>query len=139
MPYLELTMPESEKQLKEQLSGELTKEFCRVLNFPPEIFGIVFREYGAEGSAQGGTLWTGDENPYVTMLFHGPRISRNTKEKLISSFTSAFIKVTKKDTAPVIIIFEHPFDNIGVCGKSLTASNPALKEKKHYYSLADEE
>ena len=138
MPYLELTMPKCDMKAKEKLVDELTKGFCQVMNYPSEIFGIHFREYETGGCAQGGKVWNGEDKPYVTMLFHGPRINRETKEKLIETLTSVFTANTEDAWNPAIIIFEHPYANIGVEGKPLTSINPALSERKHYYPLDDE-
>ena len=141
MPCLEITMPKSETQIKEQLAKELTKAFDQSTKFGPEIFGIHFNEYEAGCAASGGVICNGTTGrPYIHMLLYCPRVSRTTKQKLVESFSAAYCSVVgQEDYLPVVHICEHSYDNIGVKGKLLSDSFEELAGSKFYYELPTEQ
>ena len=140
MPCLEITMPKTELQIKEKLATVLTKAFDTATHFGAEIFGIHFNEYEPGGAASGGIIC--DEKvgrPYLHMLLYCPRVSRETKQKLVELFSSVFTSALgKEDWKPVIHICEHPYDNVGVNGKLLSDSYEECAKSKFYYELPSE-
>lgn len=137
MPCLEITMPKIESQKKAELARQLTDAFAQATKFGPEIFGIYFNEYDKSEAASGGVICDKTtDHPYLHMLIYCPRIDRETKQKLVESFTSVFTSVVgNKDWMPVIHICEHPYDNVGVNGKLLSDSYEECANTEFYYEL----
>lgn len=137
MPCLEISMPATTVEIKQTLSTELTKAFAEIAGFPADIFGIKFHEYGEHSTASGGKLIDKSaERPYLHFLLYCPRLKRPVKQKLVSEFTSLFIKaVGHEGWWPVVHICEHPYDNVGVEGKLLSDSYDECRESSFYYDL----
>lgn len=136
MPCLEVSVPALDVEVKAKLAERLTEAFCGATGHDAGIFGIRFFEYGLGSAAQGGKLWRGDGVPYLHFLLYCPRLSRNQKQQVVESLSSAFTDVTAKpDWVPVIHIAEHPYDNVGVGGTLLTEAYPILAEREFYYRL----
>lgn len=139
MPCLEISMPRTTDEIRQELATQLTKAFAEATLFPADIFGIRFHEYETLRASIGGKLYEdSEERPYLHMLLYCPRINRETKQRLVSSFTEVFVKVSGEPRwAPVIHICEHPYDNVGVDGQLLSDNYPELAERKFYYNLDD--
>lgn len=123
MPCLEISMPVASTETRQTLSAELTKAFSEIAGYPADIFGIRFHEYEENTAASGGKLVDKrTQRPYLHFLLYCPRLKRNVKQKLVTKFTRVFTEaVGNKDWWPVIHICEHPYDNVGVEGKLLSA------------------
>jgi len=140
MPCLEITMPESNKEIREQLAAELTKAFAEAAGFPGQIFGIYFDEYKHTFAASGGKLCDGSEQrPYLHFKLSCPRLRRNIKQKVVKAFTDTFTTCVKQpEWKPVIHIDEHPYDNVGVAGALLSDTYDECAAQKYYYELSDD-
>ncbi|MCP4566009.1 MAG: hypothetical protein GY841_00355 [FCB group bacterium] len=137
MPCLEITLPKVDNRTKEKLTARLTAAFDESTPFGADIFGLRFFEFEPGEAASGGRIWDGQTGrPYLHMLLYCPRVSREVKQKLVESFTAAFVgAVGKEDWKPVLHICEHPYDNVGVEGKLLSDSFEACAKSKFYYVL----
>jgi len=104
------------------------------------IFGIIYFEYDPGDAASGGSLWNGGRSrPYLHFILYTPRISRASKQKLVTNLTEAFIAtVGMSHWKPVIHISEHPYDNVGVEGELLSDRYEELAQSKFYYDLPEE-
>ena len=140
MPCLEISLPKLDHQIKEKLTYELTRVFEQSTNFGADIFGIRYHEYEAGQSASGGHIWDGRSGrPYLHMLLYIPRITRETKQKLVEKFSEVFVETVERESwLPVIHICEHPYDNVGVEGKLLSDQYEACAKSKFYYEVGDD-
>ena len=137
MPCLEISMPTTTVEIKKILANDLTRSFAKNTNFPAEIFGIRFLEYGEGEAASGGALIESkNERPYIHFLLYCPRLKRSVKRRLVTELSSVFTKVIGMHAWwPVIHICEHPYDNIGVEGKLLSDAYDSCRDSKFYYDL----
>lgn len=140
MPCLEVAMPKTDEKTKELLSLKLTEAFANVTKFGSDIFAIHYCEYLAGEVAIGGKLWHNkNSKPYLHMLLYCPRLSRTTKQDLVSALTRAFMEATENpEWKPVIHISEHPYDNVGIDGKLLSDTFEECKKRKFYYELPND-
>lgn len=137
MPCIEISLPKVSREIKVELSAELTKAFCFATGHPPEIFGLRFFEYELDTAAIGGKLC--DESgvrTYLHMLIYCPRLKRSVKQKMGAALSEIFTRTTKRpDWIPTIHISEHPYDNIIIDGKLLTDAFEECAKKSYYYEL----
>lgn len=140
MPCLELTMPKLSSDKRKELAARLTEAFEQSTPYPADIFGIKFSEYSPGEVSTGGKLWDGKEGrPYIHFLLYCPRLSRSTKQKVVQSFSRAYIEVLQQPAwLPVIHLCEHPFDNVGVEGELLSDKHDECDKARFYYELGDE-
>jgi len=121
MPYLEISMPRQNGEIRRELAEKLTQAFRRSSSYPVEALGIRFYEYDIGESVNGGILWDGHTGkPYIHFVLHIPKQTCDEKAKLITHLTDAFTKCLKEpDWQPVIYINEYPNENIGYDGLSI--------------------
>ena len=128
MPFIDVIIPRCRTKALKELSLGMTEEFCRITGFEREILAIHFTQY--ETISIAGKFV---EKGYVHVHIFIPRIEKGVKTELIAKFSEMVKKEFKCD--PVVHISEHPYDNIGVSGKSLSELIPELGERKFYYDV----
>lgn len=139
MPSLEISIPKTDREQKAQLARKLTEAFAQHTRFEPEIFGIRIHEYDKDQAAYAGELC---DEPNARAYLHAilciPKINRETKQKIVASFTRVYVEVfNDKAMQPVIHIHEYPYDNVGVEGKLLSDAYDECKNQKFYYDLGE--
>jgi len=137
MPFLELTIPRLEKERKQQLAENLTREFIDATGFENEILSIRFAEYGPGEAAVNGKLWVENEgHPYSTILVMTPRLRHDVKRALAAGLARVCAEhLPDPGWAPVIHILEFPYENIEVDGQLLTDADEELSSRPFYYVL----
>ena len=137
MPCLEISLPKTDRATKEKLAANLTNAFVSNTHFEAEIFGIRFHEYDIGQAAYAGKLCDGKNvRPYLHSILCLPRIDRETKKKIVASFTEIFTDVFESDNMkPVIHIHEYPYDNVGVGGQLLSDAFEECRNSKFYYEV----
>ena len=140
MPCLEINLPRTDSITKEKLTARLTEALESNTRFEADIFGIRFHEYDVHQAGYTGKLYDGNKvRPYLHCFLAIPRIDRETKQKIVASFTGVFTDVFKDDSMkPVIHIHEYPYDNVGVDGQLLSDAFEECRKRKFYYELQDE-
>ncbi|MFH1374102.1 MAG: hypothetical protein ABII79_09930 [bacterium] len=140
MPCLEITMPRTDTDTRQQLATKLTETFAQNTRFEAEIFGVRFCEYDVGEAASGGKLWDGREGrPYLHFVLYCPRISRVVKQNVVKALTAVFTEcLSKPDWLPIIHICEHPYDNLGVAGELASDAFEECANRNFYYELTDE-
>jgi phenylpyruvate tautomerase PptA (4-oxalocrotonate tautomerase family) len=136
MPCLEISLPQTELEIKRNLMATLTDIGVEVAGFGRDVFRIRFCEYGIGDAGMAGKLWDGENHPYLHFLLYCPRLKRSVKARLINTMSAAFVEILgKPDWFPVFHICEHPYDNIGASGKPLTEKYPELADRHFYFEL----
>ncbi len=131
-------MPRVSLEVKKDLAEKLTLAFAEATEFPADIFGIHFQEYGDTQTASGGELCKSgsEERPYLHMLLYSPRLSRTAKQKVVAELSVVFTEcVGKQRWIPTIHLMEHPYDNVGVNGQLLSDAYEELSDREFYYNL----
>lgn len=136
MPSLEISLPGTTDEIRAMLAAELTAVFSRSTGHPREIFEIIFHEYSPEQASTGGSLCSENGIPYLHMMLHTPKISRENKQKLAAGLTETFCRIAgNPEWEPVIHICEYPYDNIIVKGRLLSDQYEECRNSKFYYEL----
>lgn len=131
MPCIEMSLPESARELRAPIARAITDAFSAVTGHPAEIVGVRFFEY-REGEAFVG----GRPGPYFHMLVYSPRLKRSVKQKLASALAEAVTRASGHETwRPTIHLCEHPYDNVVVDGQLLSDAFEACAKKPFYYEL----
>lgn len=134
MPSLEISIPKIPAKNLEAVSSSLTSAFISASpGFDKKDFHIFFREY--ENAAIGGVVWKGGKAP-IHLHLMCPRIRRTVKQNIVKSFTD-ILSGAFENSYVIIHISEHPYDNVGVDGKILSALIPELSKRKFYYETSD--
>lgn len=136
MPCLEITLPQTTDEIRSTLAAKLTAVFSSVTGHPENIFEIMFHEYSPEQAATGGHLCSESGIPYLHMILHIPRLSREKKQQLAEKITETFSRIAgNPEWEPVIHICEYPYDNIIVKGRLLSDQYEECRNRKFYYEL----
>jgi phenylpyruvate tautomerase PptA (4-oxalocrotonate tautomerase family) len=137
MPYLEITIPKIDPQMKKCVASMLTEAFAATTPFGADIFGIRFFEYLPGEVAIGGKLLNQtNDKPYIHFLLYCPRLKRAAKQKLVAALAEGFTKATNNETwKPVIHICEHPYYNVGIEGRLLSDAYEECAKRAFYYEL----
>ena len=130
MPWMEVTMPKRENEIKEGLVRRLNQEFIDATGFEEEILYIRLSEFERTDAGAAGQL-AGVEGVAHVVLYT-PRMRFDVKRMLVSGITNAF---EGTDAKPLIHILEFPYENIGVDGRLLADTDEELASRPYYYVL----
>jgi phenylpyruvate tautomerase PptA (4-oxalocrotonate tautomerase family) len=134
MPFLEIRMPEIDRNKMESLASRMNQEFIDATGFEDEILRIQFIQHDRGSLAIRGELGSGAE--FVHMILYSPRLRFDVKRGLVSALTQTYREVTDKADANVMIhLHEFPYDNIGLDGQLLTDADDELASRPYYYVL----
>jgi len=138
MPNIDITLPQTTREVRARLAERLTDEFARTTGFEREILGISFREYSPGTAAEGGKLIEDvSSGGPVHVQISCPRVTRAKKRAAVEALTAVFKEVAGWPSPPVFHISEHPYDNVGVGGRLLSDAFPELKEIPFYFPTDD--
>jgi 4-oxalocrotonate tautomerase len=140
MPCLEITVPKLDRETKLNLSAKLTHAVVEATGFSRDILGILFREYDAGNAAIAGELLEDESTiPYLHFILYCPRLRKAAKRNVIKALTESFIScVGHPDWKPVIHIDEHPYDNVGIEGMTLSDRYEECAASEFYFHLPDD-
>ena len=130
MPWMEVTIPKTDRQKIEQLLAKLNQEFIDGTGFEDEILYVRFSEF--ETGTAGASGQISQEPNFAHVVLYTPRLRFDIKRSVIAGLTRAFEIVSAK---PLIHILEFPYDNIGVEGQLLTDADDELASRPYYYVL----
>ncbi|MCI0411660.1 hypothetical protein L0222_02535 [bacterium] len=128
MPWMEVTMPKRENEIKEGLVKRLNQEFIDATGFEEEILYIRISEFERTDAGAAGQL--AGVAGVAHVVLYCPRMRFDVKRMVVSGITNAFAGT---DAKPLIHILEFPYENIGVEGKLLTDTDEELASRPFYY------
>ena len=130
MPWMEVTMPASEADVKQKLIASLNQEFIDATGFEDEVLYIRFSEFGAGTAGAAGQI--SDDKTFAHVILYTPRMRFDVKRSVVAGLSKAF-ELAKIE--PLIHILEFPYDNIGVDGQLLADADDELASRPYYFVL----
>jgi phenylpyruvate tautomerase PptA (4-oxalocrotonate tautomerase family) len=130
MPWMEVTIPKTDQQIKEQLTASLNQQFIDATGFEDEVLYIRFSEFDSASAGASGQLSQAESFAHV--ILYTPRMRFDVKRSVVAGLTSAFDLIKIK---PLIHILEFPYDNIGADGQLLTDADDELASRPYYFVL----
>jgi phenylpyruvate tautomerase PptA (4-oxalocrotonate tautomerase family) len=130
MPWMEVTIPTSDKAVRQELIASLNQQFIDATGFEDEVLYIRFSEFEPEMAGAAGTI--SPDHTFAHLILYTPRMRFDVKRSVVAGLTRAFESLKIK---PLIHILEFPYDNIGVNGELLTDADDELASRPYYFVL----